>query len=412
MGLKKNIVLITSGQPSANPRLVKEALALYKAGYNVKVIYVPISPWADKFDEQLFMLYPNITFIRTGFHPINNKLAYWWVRFRQKVLVSIFKRLGDLYNISDFSLILFGQELLKEAKKHQADLYIAHNLGALPVAFRAALFYGAKVGFDAEDFHRGEMNANSLHFILTKIVEDKYFPRLDYFTAASPLIYKEYAVLYNCKKSKVINNCFPKEHIADSPTFRSPYLPLKLFWFSQKIGKGRGLEDIIIALCVHLCNEPIELTLVGNCSESMREYMVNLVPKDIFNNKVKIINPVSSDDLFSLANQHHIGLALEPGRDLNNEFALSNKIFTYMLAGNALILSDTQAQKEFYCKYPQIGSLYKKGNIKDMTDILRIYLRDPALLSKHQENALRIAGDKLNWDEEKNIFLELVRSVL
>jgi glycosyltransferase involved in cell wall biosynthesis len=36
--VKKRIVIITSGQPSANPRVVKEALALDEAGYRLTVL--------------------------------------------------------------------------------------------------------------------------------------------------------------------------------------------------------------------------------------------------------------------------------------------------------------------------------------------------------------------------------------
>jgi len=50
----KKIVIVSSGQPSANPRIVKEAVAFSETGYQVKVIYCSLSPWADEFDKKLF----------------------------------------------------------------------------------------------------------------------------------------------------------------------------------------------------------------------------------------------------------------------------------------------------------------------------------------------------------------------
>jgi len=50
MGLKK-IVLITTGQPSCNPRVVKEADALSAAGHEVTVIYNYYIGWADENDQ-------------------------------------------------------------------------------------------------------------------------------------------------------------------------------------------------------------------------------------------------------------------------------------------------------------------------------------------------------------------------
>ena len=51
MGLK--IVLITTGQPSCNPRIVKEADALSAAGHEVIVVYNYFIKWADENDQLL-----------------------------------------------------------------------------------------------------------------------------------------------------------------------------------------------------------------------------------------------------------------------------------------------------------------------------------------------------------------------
>ncbi len=42
-----------------------------------------------------------------------------------------------------------------------------------------------------------------------------------------------------------------------------------------------------------------------------------------------------------------IGLALEPGKDLNNNLAVSNKIITYAQAGLYILASHTPAQDQF-----------------------------------------------------------------
>ncbi|MEO6850572.1 MAG: hypothetical protein ABI203_06320, partial [Mucilaginibacter sp.] len=50
---KKKILLVSSGQPSLNPRLVKEADSLADAGYNVTVLYAYWNDWGTKFDTDL-----------------------------------------------------------------------------------------------------------------------------------------------------------------------------------------------------------------------------------------------------------------------------------------------------------------------------------------------------------------------
>ena len=49
----KKIVLITTGQPSTNPRIVKEADALHAAGYDVTVLYSFFISWAFEKDKIL-----------------------------------------------------------------------------------------------------------------------------------------------------------------------------------------------------------------------------------------------------------------------------------------------------------------------------------------------------------------------
>ena len=47
------IVLISPGQPSLNPRLVKEADTLAANGYDVTVLYSYWNDWGAKFDKTL-----------------------------------------------------------------------------------------------------------------------------------------------------------------------------------------------------------------------------------------------------------------------------------------------------------------------------------------------------------------------
>ena len=188
----KNIVLVTSGQPSANPRLLKEVFSLNAVGFTILVIYCPLSKWADQFDAKLFMDNSSITWIKVGYHPVFDFWKYTYARMRMKFYEKLFKLVGNKFDSSIRSMVLFSQELMREASKHKADLYIGHNLGALPAVVTAAQKYNAKVSFDFEDFHRGEEKKDSSHWFKVMQVEAKWVPFLDYATAASPLIQKEY----------------------------------------------------------------------------------------------------------------------------------------------------------------------------------------------------------------------------
>ena len=53
MSAIKKIVLITTTQPAANPRIVKEADVLAAKGYNVTMLYCFTTSWAQKKDKSI-----------------------------------------------------------------------------------------------------------------------------------------------------------------------------------------------------------------------------------------------------------------------------------------------------------------------------------------------------------------------
>ena len=83
-----------------------------------------------------------------------------------------------------------------------------------------------------------------------------------------------------------------------------------------------------------------------------------------------------------------------------------------MLAGNALVLSDTHAQKFFLNENPGIGSLYEQNNVQQLTSVLKNYMGNSKLLLSQRQNALDLAKTKYNWDIEQYQFLDNVKSVL
>ena len=172
---RKNIILVSSGQPSVNPRLVKEADALADAGYNVTVFYAYWNDWATRYDIEL-LAKRNWKAIRVGGSPQKGRFTYLFSRVLQKI--------GSTINHHAFAAIGLSRvtyALIREIKKHKADLYIAHNLGALPAVVIAAKKHKKPCGFDAEDFHRNETSDNPQdpNVVKKSVVEDKYIPHLN-----------------------------------------------------------------------------------------------------------------------------------------------------------------------------------------------------------------------------------------
>jgi glycosyltransferase involved in cell wall biosynthesis len=405
------VVLITSAQPSANPRLLKEVKTLYNEGFSVSVIWTPISPWADQFDQRLFNEYPTIKWIKAGYQSESQPLGYCYARIRQKLWQLIYKIIGNHFDASIKSMVLYNQELTSLALQQKADLFIGHNLGSLPAIVKAATKYNAKSIFDFEDFHRGEYKEHSEPLAKIMQVENRFIPLLSSITTASTAITQVYKNIFPNVSITTINNCFPLSHSIDY-LIDLPQKPLKLFWFSQYVGKMRGLETVIESMS-KFPNDEIKLTLLGTASNEIKIHFQSLLEKfNLSMNQLVFLDPVSEKDIVQIASKHHIGLASEYSHNFNRDLCLTNKIFTYLLAGNALVLSDTYAQKSFLSDNPGIGLLYKQNSVHNLTSVFKNYLVDDELLKLHRRKSLELAKIKYNWDIEQNQFLNNVKCVL
>jgi glycosyltransferase involved in cell wall biosynthesis len=405
--------LITTGQPSTNPRLLKEADALIEAGYEVDVICAHWARWADETDRELLRS-RRFTCTYVGGHPEHSRARYGWTRLRNKAGRILEPRLPNEAT-ENWALCRVTPELMRAARARKADLYIAHNLGALPAAVHAARTHNAKIGFDAEDLHSGVEPAGaapSHESELAERIERRYLFACDYVTASSPLIAQAYKSKYCIAEPETILNVFP---LGDRPReFRVARdgKPLTLYWFSQTIGANRGLEDVLRAMG-RLKDRGIQLHLRGAWQAGYQDRLFDLASSvGLDAKRIQHHDPALPEEMVALSSLYDIGLATEPGRDENNRVAMSNKLFTYLIAGNALITTRTEGQQSFINGVASAGDCYEPGDVDALAEILRRWDDDRDDLENARLEAWRWGEERYNWELEKQKFLDLVEHAL
>jgi glycosyltransferase involved in cell wall biosynthesis len=393
----KTVCLITPGHIASNPRLVKEATALSKAGYKVHIIFTQYVPYLIDHDRHILNQNTGWTYDSLNWtgHNLSSKIS----RLSSKIMHAFS---GNI-NIKINRNYLWQ---LKKAIACKADLYIAHNLGALPVTVIAAEKNKVKCGFDAEDFHRNEMSDDITDpgVILKTAIEEKYIPQLDYMIASSPQITAQYTALFNRDITTVIN-VFPKTDTYE--IINNTIHPLKLFWFSQTIGPYRGLETIIEG--INISNVEFDLHLLGFQTDEYKNHLVNLL-KPESKCTLHFHSPVYAEELFNIAKRYDIGFASETDLSLNRTIALSNKVLTYVQSGLAVIVSNTTAQAAFINQYPQVGHIY--NNVEELADILSEYNNDRSILYQTKQAAFNLGQTDLNWENESTKFITCVNNVI
>ena len=387
---EKNILLLTSTNLTCNPRCLKELRLLVDMKIAVTVVAFNLHNWSTEREKELNKELPGVNFqylesTRKDFIPW---LLSSFFEKAGRILISFFP--SNLF-LSALAVSKRSWLLLSWCKSStvKPDLIIAHNSAAFYPAYWLATKNKVHFALDIEDYHPGE----TMPAIVKKsvsILMKSLFEKSTYTSYASPLI-KEY-----CEKlsgagnpsSFVINNFFPGsnfQYIAPVATDK-----IQLVWFSQNIDRGRGLEELLPVFT--LFDDTFELTLIGNpkepfCSEEIK-------------NKagISIVNAVHPTVLNKMIGKFDIGLAIEPGKDLNNTIALSNKILTYFQGGLYILASDTAAQQLFMQQHPGHGvcsSLLKESLTKSFEGLVKNKDRIRGLKSNRFKDAAAF-----NWESD------------
>jgi glycosyltransferase involved in cell wall biosynthesis len=404
------VCLVTTGHPSTNPRLVKEADALTEAGYTVHVVVCKFAEWADRADRRFSTRPWSVDWVRFG--PMAGRWRDFALRLRRRLCREVVRRTGPLPGLAGRAAHYVVPELTRAAQRRPADLYIAHNLAALPAAARAAEKHDAGLGFDAEDFHRGELPEtpnNEARLTLTRHLEETYMPRCDYLTAASDGIAEAYADTLGVPRPTTILNVFPRSE-RDTPVpdeelhKETQEHATSLYWFSQTIGPDRGLEEALRAL--PLLPESVHLSLRGQWADGYgKEFMAEAEALGV-ESRVHRLDLVPPPEVVPRTAQHDIGLALEqPSASPNRRICVTNKLFTYLLGGVPFVATSTKGQRDICDRLPEASRLYSPGNLEEFAEAVLGLLDNDAA----REAAARAGEKRYNWDVEKETFLDVVR---
>ena len=231
-----------------------------------------------------------------------------------------------------------------------------------------------------------------------------------FLTTSSEAIARAYRERYDVKTS-VVHNTFPLPLRPPDFSRRDPAV-LRVYWFSQTIGPGRGLEEAIAGFGrAGIC---AELTLRGQPHDGYLDGLEKLAAAQAPNLRLVYEPPAPPDAMVDLARFHDVGLALEYGRPLHRALCLTNKVFTYMLAGLAIIGFDTPGQHDLGVDVGRAAALVPQGDVDALAAALRGWHADPAALECARRAAWAAASGRWHWehDAERGTLYRLVEEAL
>lgn len=393
----KKICIVTTRHISYNPRVLKEADAFFQRGYRVTV--VTVNNHADQFRFDCELMQNRAWSLKTVNFRKGEKSEkpYWlYLSLKQKIFALLGKATFQ-FGIAERAALKAFDALVKLAANEKADFYIAHHAEALGAAYKAAKVNNAGFGFDAEDFHTGmnESGTASKDDALIAYLEAKYLPHCSYLTAASKGIGEAYSSKYKIPLRNTILNVFPKEPVQVNEVNK----PVRFYWYSQVIGPNRSLEALLEA--ASQIEQPFEIHLRGSFhSEAYKIKLERLIKKFKLAGKLFFHSPILAEHIIKDAAQYDIGLALESDVSVNRNICVTNKIFSYLMSGLAIVGTDTYGQKDIFEQFSDAVCLCRQNDTSDLARALRYFLEQPEKLSWAKKVARKAADERFNWEIE------------
>jgi len=398
------ILFLSPTNLTTNPRLLKELKIAVAQGHEVHFVGFDLDNWSQKIDAEISAnLNCKLTYI-----PITRKHKTNWIL--STFAETVCKKLALVFNqnlkINAFANSKRSYLLTRYLNRitEPYDLIAAHVLPTLYPAYKLSKKHNIPFIFDIEDYHPGEATSDEKDIERRKFLMQKLLPKASFITYASPLIgeftFKLFNPTHKTQNSKLVNNCFSQTEFQYKENNSEK---IKFVWFSQNIAAGRGLELVLPALATF--KNKVELHLIGNLYQAFYDdYLSDY--KDL----IVLHEPLPQKDLNLKLSEFDVGLAIEPGKDLNNNIAVSNKIWAYLQSGLYILATNTPAQVQFLEEHTDSG-LITKQNSDGFSKIISEIIKNITEIRHKKQDRFENAK-KISWETESDKLIDIWNKTL
>ncbi len=325
--------------------------------------------------------------------------------------------------------------LLRAARQRQADLFIAHSEPALfalaqlkqpgarsaeprvaPEAPRSTLHAPHfRVGVDMEDWFSEDLlpeYRKGRPIQLLRSLERGVLSQASHSTCTSRAMSEALAKEYGCRPPTVIYNAFPwadRQKLDGEFKDRKDRSVPSLHWYSQTLGRGRGLEELFAAL-PH-AKVKFEIHLRGNPIAGFHTWLREQLPEK-WRASVFIHDLVSNDELLSRIAEHDIGFAGEQTYCRSRDLTVTNKLLHYLLAGLPVVASETAGQREVAAQANGAVRIYPSDDSLALATQLNVLLASAEELQSAKAAALEAAEKTFCWEHQVPVLLSSIKRSL
>ncbi len=372
-------------------RVLREATALVKAGYDVTI--VDVEPGHTQPTEEDFQ----------GIHLKHIIAPVWFTSTRFK----------PFFFVKMVRMILRATLLMLRTP---ADIYHAHDENALPACYLAARLRRKPLIFDAHELPL-ENNPNFTRWRrLTALAKRLFAAALPYcagIIASSSPTARAIRQDYHVPDVTLVRNFPSYQEVQRSDRLRQ-YLGLnqevRLVLFQGYLQPNRGLHWLVQA--APFLDPNIVIVIMGKDQRGIKAQLDALIAEKRMADRVKIIPAVPYAELLDWTASADIGLNLvSPNYVKAGNLMLPNKIFEYLMAGLPILATPSDAVSEFITTY-DVGRFIASLEPENIGTDINEMLADKDALLRMRRNGLEAAKNELNWEKERENLLELYSRIL
>ena len=280
------------------------------------------------------------------------------------------------------------------------DIVHANDCPALPSAVAAKRAWRTRIVYDSHEFATEE-HADNMRWRLVaqhhvREIERRFIGAADKVITVSDGIAEDLQALYALPDlPTVVRNTPPYQTVP----FKEASGPRHLLFHGIMKG-GRGIEATISALR-HLPDTV--LTLRGNGAPAYLATLRNLAAEPALAGRVTFEAAVTAADVVPRAAEAHIGIFCAPIETRHNRFALPNKIFEYLMAGLAVVVTAGTDLADLVARYG-VGVAASASTPEAIAAAIERI--SPNELHLMRGRALAAARE-LSWEHERNKLTDL-----
>ena len=359
---------------------------------------------------------------------------YEWVAYQKIIIFSLlclliavraiapsifnfFKNRIRSYIHRKLCFLSFYTNIYKLIKTEQFNVYHAHDLNTLPIAYLCAKRNKAKLIYDSHELYteRNKLVPTSVFWrFCLNVIEKFLIHQSNAVLTVNHSIAREMGNRYNVPTPKVVMNTpssIKKRGCNFNGNGRLRFdlsIPpeRKIILYVGAITFNRGLEELVSSLSyLNDCH----LVYMGYGNENFKRKLIEIAEGNHSASRFSFYGPVPSNRVTEFAADADIGVAPIINACLSYYYCLPNKIFEYMNAGLPVVSSNFPELRSVVIGH-DIGLTFDPSDPYDIARAINTILDDPQRRERMTTNAIE-ASSLYNWENESKKLLDIYNTL-